>query len=134
MTLKQIKDFFKSTIGWTDGISIEKIDKNLEKAVCFYNSRHPTAKIGAVGGKENKSYDFKSITILLRWTTNADEAEKKAEEIYNFFDEKTFIHDKKRVFVISRFENPIDLGTDERGVYEYSFEFDLYSEKIKEEE
>lgn len=134
MTLKQIKDFFKSTFCWTDGISIGKIDKNLEKAVCFYNSRQPTAKVKAVGGKQNKSYDFKSITILLRWTTNADEAEKKAEEIYNFFDEKTFIHDKKRVFVISRFENPIDLGTDERGVYEYSFEFDLYSEKIKEEE
>lgn len=134
MTLKQIKDFFKSTFCWTDGISIGKIDKNLEKAVCFYNSRQPTAKVKAVGGKKNKSYDFKSITILLRWTTNADEAEKKAEEIYNFFDEKTFIHDKKRVFMISRFENPIDLGTDERGVYEYSFEFDLYSEKIKEEE
>lgn len=134
MTLKWIKDFFKSTFGWTDGISIGKIDMNLDKAVCFYNSRQPTAKINTVGGKKNKSYDFKSITILLRWTTNADEAERKAEEIYNFFDEKTFIHNKKRVFAISRYEHPIDLGTDERGVYEYSFEFDLYSEKVKEEE
>ena len=134
MTLKLIKDFFKSTFGWTDGISIGKIDNNLDKAVCFYNSKHPTAKAGTVGGKKNKSYDFKSITILLRWTTNAAEAEQKAEEIYNFFDEKTFTYDKKRVFVISRYEHPIDLGTDERGIYEYSFEFDFYSEKVKEEE
>lgn len=133
MTLRWIKDFFKSTFGWSDGISVGKIDKNLEKAVCFYNSRQPPAKISTVGGKKNKSYDFKSITILLRWTTNATEAEEKAEEIFEFFDEKTFIHDKKRVFVISRYEHPIDLGTDERGVYEYSFEFDLYSEDVKEE-
>ncbi|MEE0980753.1 MAG: minor capsid protein [Acutalibacteraceae bacterium] len=133
MTLKWIKDFFKSTFGWQEGISIGKIDNNLEKAICFYDSRHPSIKIGTVGGKENKSFDVKSLTILLRWTTNADEAEQKANEIYDFFDEKTFTHDGQRVFVISRYEGPIGLGTDDRGVYEYSFEFEFYSAKLKEE-
>lgn len=134
MTLRWIKDFFKSTFGWTDGISIGKIDKNLDRAICFYNSKQPTAKINTIGGSKNRSYGFKRIRILLRWTSNAAEAEEKAKEIYDFFDEKTFIHDKKRVFVISRYECPIELGTDERGIYEYFFDFDFYSEKVKEEE
>lgn len=125
MTLKEIKDYFKSEFGWTEGISIGKIDKNLDKAICFYNHGQ-IPKIATVGGKTNKSYSVKSVNILLRWTSNADEAERKAHEIYNFFDEKEFIHNNKRVFVISQYESPIDLGTDDEGIYEYSILFDFY--------
>lgn len=129
MTLKQIKDYFKTAFGWNHGISIGKIDNNLDNAICFYNSRRPTPKIGTVGGKENRSYNLKSVTILLRWTSNADEAEQKAEEIYNFFDEKQFNINNERVFVISPYNSAIDLGTDDKGIYEYSFEFDFYSKE-----
>ena len=129
MTLKKVKDYFKTAFGWSDSISISKIDNNSEKAVCFYNSRIAPAKISSVGGKKNKTYELKSITILLRWGKNADTAEVKAKEIYDFFDERTFDIDGKRVFVISRYESPIDLGTDDKGIYEYSFEFDFYSQK-----
>ena len=129
MTLKNLKDYFKTAFGWTDSISIGKIDNNSEKAVCFYNSRLAPAKISSVGGKANKTYELKSVTILLRWGKNADAAEDKSKEIYDFFDERTFYINEKRVFVISRYEEPIDLGTDDKGVYEYSFEFDFYSQK-----
>ena len=44
----------------------------------------------------------------------------------DFFDEKTFTLNGKRVFVISRYSAPIPLGTDDRGVYEYSFDFYFY--------
>lgn len=126
MILKHIKDYFKSEYGWVDSISIGKIDTDQEKALCFYNSRLGAAKIGAIGGKENNSYAIKPITILLRWTTNADTAEQKAQTIYDFFNERQFTLNGKRVFIISRYDSPIDLGTDERGVYEYSFEFNVY--------
>lgn len=126
MTLKQIKDYFKSAFPWTDGIYIGKIDNDMEKALCFYNSRRQIAKTGTIGGKKNKSYEMKPITILLRYGTNADIAEVKAKEIYDFFDEKEFILNGKRVFVVSRYNGPIELGTDEKGIYEYSFEFNFY--------
>ena len=129
MTLKRLKDYFKTAFGWSDSISISKIDNNSEKAVCFYNSKLVPAKISSVGGKKNKTYELKPVTILLRWGKNADAAEVKAKEVFNFFDERTFNIDGKRVFVISRYEGPIDLGTDDKGVYEYSFEFDFYSQK-----
>jgi len=50
MTLTQFKDWFKTKI--TDlggGISIGKIDKNLEKTICIYNSKRNIAKINAMG-------------------------------------------------------------------------------------
>ncbi|MCQ2484757.1 MAG: minor capsid protein [Clostridia bacterium] len=129
MKLKDIKEYFKTAFHWSDSISIGKIDNNSEKAVCFYNSKFMPPKISSVGGKRNKDYELKAITILLRWGKNADTAEEMAKKIYDFFDERTFDIDGKRVFVISRYEVPIDLGTDEKGVYEYSFEFDFYSQK-----
>lgn len=126
MHLKNIKDYFKVTFNWLEGISIGKIDNNLNKAICFYDSKLAMPKTGAVGGKQNRSYELKPVTLLLRWGNNADEAERKAKEIYDFFDEKQFILNSKRVFCISRYNGPIPLGTDDRGIYEYSFEFDLY--------
>ncbi|MBP3328727.1 MAG: hypothetical protein J6L91_07455 [Clostridia bacterium] len=127
MFLSELKDFFKTSFGWTEGISIGKIDNNLKRAICFYNSRHGVPKTGTIGGKQNRSYELKPVTILLRWDNNADAAERKAKEIYDFFDEKEFHLNGKRVFCISRYEGPIDLGTDDRGIYEFSFEFDIYS-------
>ncbi len=126
MTLKQIKDYFKETFLWRESISIGKIDKDKEKALCFYNSRIQSPKTGTVGGKKNRSYEMKPITLLLRYGTNADIAEIKAKEIYDFFDEREFFLDDKRVFVVSRYDRAIDLGTDDNGIYEYSFEFNVY--------
>lgn len=126
MTLKQIKDYFKTTFLWDEAISIGKIDKDREKAICFYNSRIQSPKTGTIGGKKNRSYEMKPVTLLLRYGTNADIAEIKAKEIYDFFDEREIFIRNKRVFVVSRYNSAIDLGTDEKGVYEYSFEFNFY--------
>lgn len=129
MTLKALKDFFKTAYSWTDNISIGKIDGDVERAVCFYRSRLGVAKTQTVGGKVNRSYGVLPVTVLLRWTRNADSAEGKAQSIYDFFDEKDFEIDGQRAFIISRYDGPIDLGTDGNGVYEYSFEFDVYYDK-----
>ena len=90
ITLKQIKDYFKSGFKWSDSISIGKIDNNKDKAICFYNSRRSTSYQGVIGGKANKSTYIKPITILLRYTKNQNDAEVKAQEVYEFFEERTF--------------------------------------------
>lgn len=128
MTLKQIKDYFKTTFNWTDDISTGKIDNNKEKAICFYNSKRSYFK-GTIGGVANKSTHIKPITILLRYTKNQNTAEIKAQEIYDFFLERSFFIDNKRVFVIIQGDEPISLGTDENNVYEYSLELDMYIER-----
>lgn len=128
MTLKPIKDYFKENFGWVDKISTGKIDDNQEKAICFYNSKRSYFK-SVIGGNANKSTDIKPITILLRYTKNQNTAELKAQEIYDFFNERSFYVENKRIFVIMQSTEPIALGTDENNVYEYSLELDLYIER-----
>lgn len=129
MTLKEYKDYFKNEFGWTDSITIGKIDNNQEKAVCFYNSKLSMSYQGVIGGKKNKSTSIKPVTILLRYTKNQNQAEEMAKSIYKFFEERTFFVDEKRIFVQMIYENPIDLGTDDNNVYEYSIELNFYEEK-----
>lgn len=129
ITLKQIKDHFKDNFKWSDSISIGKIDNNKDKAICFYNSRRSASYQGVIGGKENKSTYIKPISILLRYTKNQDSAEIKAQEVYEFFEERTFFIESKRIFTQMYDEEPISLGTDDDGVYEYSIEINLYIER-----
>lgn len=129
ITLKTIKDYFKSEFKWSDYISIGKIDNNQEKAICFYNSKRNLSYQGVIGGVINKTTYIKPITILLRYTKNQDSAEKKAQEIFEFFEERTFFIENKRVFTQMYNEEPINLGTDDNNVYEYSIEINLYIER-----
>lgn len=129
MTLKQYKDYFKENFKWTDSISIGKIDNNKEKAICFYNSQRNLSYVGVFGGIKNKSTNIKSIAILLRYTKNQDSAEVMAQQIYDFFNERSFFINQKRIFTQMIYSEPISLGTDENNVYEYSIELDFYEER-----
>ena len=129
MTLKQYKDYFKDNFKWTDSISIGKVDNNQEKAICFYNSNRNLGYVGTIGGLKNKSTNIKSITILLRYTKNQDSAEIMAQQIYDFFNERSFFIENKRIFTQMIYSEPIYLGTDDKNVYEYSFELNFYEER-----
>ena len=107
MTLKQYKDYFKENFKWMYSISIGKIDNNQEKAICFYNSNRNLAYIGTLGGLENKSTNIKPITILLRYTKNQDSAEMMAQKIYDFFNERSFFIENKRIFIQMIYSEPI---------------------------
>ena len=129
ITLAQIRDYFKDNFKWSDSISIGKIDNNKDKAICFYNSKRDLSYQPVIGGKKLKSTYIKPITILLRYTKNQDSAEIKAQEVYEFFEERTFFIGNKRIFAQMYGEEPNNLGTDDNGVYEYSIEINLYIER-----
>lgn len=127
--LTAIKDYFKAGTGWAESISIGKIDDNAERAICFYNSRVNRAAAHTFGGAALQSYQHKAVTILLRWGRAKQSAEDKAQEIFDFFNETQFQLDGKHAFALSVYAAPIDLGTDDNGVYEYSVELDIYAKK-----
>lgn len=127
MTLLELKDYFKMNFNWDESISIGKIDNNQEKAICFYNSNRNQSYSPMIGN--HKSTKIIPITILLRYTKNKNIADLMAKSIYEFFERRTFLIDKKRVFTMMIYDDPIDLGTDDKGIYEYSFEIDFYKER-----
>lgn len=126
MRLKQYKDYFKTSFNWNEGISIGKIDNNKEKAICFYNSKRTLEPITAI---DKNTYTIKPITILLRYTKNQDTAEQMAMSIYDFFNERYFDIDNKKVYSQHQYIEPITLGTDDNGVYEYTIELNILEER-----
>jgi hypothetical protein len=127
MTLLELKEYFKTNFSWNESISIGKTDNNQEKAICFYNSNRNQPYSPMIGC--NKSTKIIPITILLRYTKNKNTADLMAKSIYEFFERRTFLIGNKRVFTMMIYDDPIDLGTDDKGVYEYSFEIDFYNER-----
>lgn len=98
-------------------------------AVCFYNSKRSLPIIKTVGGKKNSSYGVKAVTVLLRYTDNNCKAELKAIEIQNYFDERKCRINGKNVYFTLVYNEPIFLGTDSTGIYEYSYELNIYYER-----
>ncbi len=129
MTLAEIRDWFKSEYMWQDSAYIGKIDKDREIAVCFYGASSSQSPIKTIGGKQNRSYSVKRVSVLLRYGTNAAVAEAQAQRIYDFFDEKETEINGKSVFIVSVYAEPIALGTDDNGIYEYSLYYDFYERK-----
>lgn len=128
MLLKDIKEWFKINhdISLFEQVSINTIDNNLNKAICFYNSKRTIAPINKL---RKSTYSVKPLTILIRYGKNQDEAEQRIKELYNFFDNKIEIINNKRVKFVHCYENPINLGLDGDGIQEYSLEINLYYER-----
>lgn len=98
-------------------------------AVCFYNSKRIIPQINAVGGDKNSSYGIKAITVLLRYTNNNYQAEQQALKIQNFFNRRKCKINQRNIRYELLYQEPIFLGTDDKGVYEYSFEINIYYER-----
>ncbi len=125
MTLGELRDWFKAEFEWSDAISIGKIDRDTDKAICFYPSQSGESRISTVGGKNNCSYRKRKVTVLLRYGTNAAIADKTAQAVYDFFNENEGETGSRRFFIVMRYSEPVSLGADNDGIYEYTYDLDI---------
>lgn len=123
----KVKDYLKNTIKDCEKWYIGKMDENQEKAIAIYANRRNLAKISNF--KKLQSYGVLPITLLLRWTKNYNTAETKANEIYEVLDCSSFFIDDYRCNINCLYDGPIDLGSDENGVYKFSIELNLLYRK-----
>ena len=126
----KVKDYLKTIIKDCDKWYIGKMDENQEKAISLYSNRRNLAKISNF--KNLQSYGIIPITLLLRWTKNYNTAETKANDIYELLDCSSFFIDDYRCNINCLYDGPIDLGSDENGVYKFSIELNLLYRKGEE--
>lgn len=128
-TLKtvKVKDYLKAVIKDCDNWSIGKIDNNQEKAIAIYTNRRKLDSLSKY--KKLQSYGILPYTLLLRWTKNYNTAETKANDIYELLDCSSFFIDDYRCNINCLYNGPIDLGSDENGVYKFSIELNLLYRK-----
>ena len=107
---------------------IGKLDNKKDKSIGVYSLNKSNLPVIALGGLENTTYNIKSVSVLIHWTKNADETEKAA---FDLFDKLLSIKNVQingiQIYYLKlNVSEPIDVGTDDKGVYERVIEFDLY--------
>jgi len=126
--LSEVRDYLKTKIEcpqWYSG----KLDGTKEQCIGIYSVKGPTPNI-ALGGLANTSYSTKAISILVHWGKNSDVAERKAQEVYNtLFGQDANISGKRVIKFDMRTSEPIGVGTDSNGIYEYVIETVIYFER-----
>lgn len=122
-----VKDYLKTIISECEKWYIGKMDENQDKAIAIYTNRRNLAKISDF--KNLQSYGILPITLLLKWTKNYNTAETKANEIYELLDCSSFFIDDYRCNINCLYDGPIDLGSDENGIYKFSIELNLLYRK-----
>lgn len=123
----KVKDYLKMIIKECNNWFIGKMDENQEQAIAVYANRRQLDSISKF--KKLQSYSILPITLLLRWTKNYNKAETKANEIYELLDCSSFFIDDYECNINCLLDGPIDLGTDENGVYKFSIELNLLYRK-----
>lgn len=128
MLLSEVKDWLKTKVdcpNWYVG----KIDGSVDECIGIYNVEGGKPNI-AIGGLNNTSYATKSISILVHWRKYATPAEQKAQEVYNvFFGNDGIIGGKKVIQFDMRTNEPVGVGTDSNGIYEFVIEVNIIYER-----
>lgn len=108
-----------------------KLDNKKNKSIGVYNLNRQRPPQTAVGGLNNSSYRIKSISILVHWNTSVRDTEKAAEQLYNMLRDTNnkIINDTKLLFNKMQVDGPVDVGTDDKGIFESVIELDIYYER-----
>ena len=112
-----------------------KMDGKKDKSIGVYPlKRAADAKI-PLGGMKNASYGAKAISLLVHWNKSPTETEAAAEKLQEALmrcrEEKTGEHTIK--FIKVGYDEPISVGTDDNGIFEYVIECIFYYERSRGE-
>ncbi|WP_313758475.1 minor capsid protein [Tissierella sp.] len=129
MTISDFKDWLKTKIdcpNWFTG-GLRSID---QKSIVIYNGKAFINPM-AIGGIQNSSYVGKGIRILIHWNKNIKESELKAIEVYNSINGLTNIKiaNKRVIQFRMRDTEPIYLGVDDSGIFEYVIDLEIIHER-----
>ncbi|SEU32735.1 minor capsid protein [Paenibacillus sp. NFR01] len=128
MTLAEVRDWLKTQVAcpaWYVG----KLDGKKPECIGVY-ARPGHAPVIALGGLQQTSYAVKAVSILIHWSKNSDTAERKAQEVYAaLFGQSAVIAGKRVISFQLRTPEPVSVGTDDEGYYEYVIEVTIYYER-----
>ena len=123
MRLSDVKDFIES-LGLAEHVYMGKLDTKKEKAIGVYNSKHMHDYQTAIGGPALKSYGAKYVSFLVHWNRSPRETEDAAIRLFKALEaaRETQKNGVTIKFIQLLVNEPVDVGTDDAGVYEMVLE------------
>ena len=133
MTLENIVAWLKALDPeLSDCIAAGSIDGSKEKFVGVYNDGKVKGNSRiCLGGAENVRYAYKNVTVLIHWTNNAYQAEKKAQQIFNLiYGSCGLVMGNVPVVSVDPGTRPVSVGKDVYGIFEYVINMEICYERI----
>ena len=137
MLLREIRDYIASLKIAEDehcycGILPDKKDKSIGT----YPLKAGRQAVIPVGGMENKSYKTKNVSFLVHWTKSPTQTEEAAITLYEKLQktEQVEINGHFIKFIQMAQEEPVPVGTDDNGIFEYVIECLIYYKNQDKEE
>ena len=128
MTLAEVRDWVK-TISTAEHFYIGKLDAKQDKSLGVYSR----AALGqppdiALGGLSCTKTAVKQVSLLLHWNQNAKETEAAAQALFEALQAvgPIQIGQTQVAFLQLLVPEPVDVGTDDNGVYERVIWVDFY--------
>lgn len=133
ITLASIRDWIKS-LDVGKNFYIGKLDNKKDKSVGIYQREGYGGVNMAIGGIDATKTAVKNISILIHWNKNANETEQAAQSLYDKLlrIKDVTINDHHIDYLYLAVPEPVDIGTDDKGVYERVIWIDLYYQRKEE--
>lgn len=108
-----------------------KLDAKKEKSIGVYNLKRASPYRTAIGGRENRSYGVKQVSILVHWDRSPRDTEKAASALFERLEgvRDVNVNGKRILFTTILTGEPVDVGTDDGGIYEMVIEARFYYER-----
>ena len=92
-----------------------------EHSIGIYHRKGEGPPVTALGGREYSSYDICRISVLVHWDKDVRASERAAYKFYEKLQDVSslVIGETPVHFLILQVPEPVDVGTDDNGVYEY---------------
>lgn len=126
LTMDDIRGYIAS-IADCSNVYIGKLNNKKDHSVGVYHRQGNGPPVTALGGYEYSSYDIRRISLLVHWDKDVQASEEAAYNLYEKLKNisSLSIGDIPINCIILQVPEPICVGTDDNGVYEYVIWLDL---------
>lgn len=102
-------------------VYIGKLNNKKDHSIGVYHRQGSGPPVIALGGGNYSSYDIRRISLLVHWDRDVQRSEQAAYKLYEQLKNVSSlsIGDTPVNCVILQVPEPVDVGTDDKGVYEY---------------
>lgn len=132
LTLDHIRGYIAS-LGIADdsNVYIGKLNNKKNHSIGVYNRKTEGKPNIALGGLECTTYDIKPVSLLIHWDKSVSRSEEAANQLYEklLTESSIVIEDIPVSCLLLQVPGPVDIGTDDNGVYEYVIWLDFYYER-----
>lgn len=132
LTLDNIRGYIAGLgIAEDNNVYIGKLDGKKDHSIGVYNRKTDGTPNIALGGLECTTYDIKPVSLLIHWDKNIFQSEEAANRLYEkLLSESSLMIDTIHInYLALRVPSPVDVGTDDNGVYEYVIWLDFIYER-----